>query len=301
MKTQVLANRERCFHLNLIWATGLLLLMAFFTLWGRYQLISHGCLARFIRVKSLQIVPASPIVTDSYLKKIIAGEPWIRGKEPKQQYLEALKWTMIQVNKSGEKVFCATQAKLYQNVLAAVGLPSRRIQLIRNIFDNIDTHVVVEVPIENKWILIDPTFGVTFTDSSGEPLAAQEINAYLLNGRYHEVKTVFYGANDYPVRWERYPINFLPLFNNVFVIDSYKQTWVESLPGFGIWCGPKMFYEKLPTGSDIHLKFVQELYFIFIVFIPSLIFLLALFIITTLIRREIIVLKKRRNAEILVW
>jgi hypothetical protein len=278
-------NQKSKTRLNGIGSFIILLLLIFMNLWGGYQLFSHGFWARLVRVNSLQTLPLQPITPSDFYNRQLSRELFSQLNDPQKQYLGALQWTMNRTDKiglnphndpdsllfsleNGYGAMCNDMAVIYQNSLASMGLPSRKVILMRNIFDLYDTHTTVEVKLNKKWVIMDPTFNVSFTDSRGTLLSAQEIKIFFLKGKYREINPVFYGETKYPARLGNYYLDFLPFYNNVFIADNDNPKWYSALPPFRYWFGPKIYYEKLPAESDHHLRFVQNFYFIVIVVLP---------------------------------
>ncbi|HEX3048423.1 MAG TPA: transglutaminase domain-containing protein [Bacillota bacterium] len=288
------AQGNQLFRLNLIWSLGILLALIAVELWGGYQLGSHSFWAKIIKVESLQSISVPQPNVQAYYRKRIATESWTRIKDPLLQSIEALKWTMNQVRKiatnpnsdpvlllksveNGEGGLCREMSNIYQNVLAAVGRPSRRIWLYRDIFSRYDTHDETEVWLNGQWVIMSPTFNVSYANSEGRLLSAMDIKKYLLQGKSSEVKPVFYGEVAYPARLEQYNPHFSMLFNNVFVAEKGSGLFAK-VPPFCYWFGSKLYYEKLSNESDTHFQFIQHLYFIFAIVVPVIIMIFLLYI-----------------------
>lgn len=275
------------YNLKLNWGLTVLILLIFFNLWGCYQLCVRNLWVRTIKVKSLQSLTVNRIEAQDYYQKKIINQSWARDKNPMNQYIGALQWTMNQVRKvgynsqgdnavtllksveSGGGALCGDMADLYRNVLAAIGKPSRKVWLYRDLF-GWDSHATVEVFLNDKWTLICPTFGVSFTNSEGRMLSAQDLKMALFTGKEQDIKPVFYGEVSYPARIEKYYLNYLLLCNNVFVVEK-DSNLLKQIPPFCFWFGTKLYYEKLPNEAEAQITFLQQLYFIFAVIIPGLI------------------------------
>ncbi len=264
-------------------------------LYGGYQCFSHGIRFQLIEVPSLQSLQVASVEVSGLYKDEMANLPWVKAGDKKQQYVGALQWTMNQVKKvsknsvkkdpekllksvkAGEGALCYQMSLLYLNALAAINLPARRLFLTSNLWGG-DTHSIVEVLWDSKWIVMDPTFGVYFSNKiTGDLLSAQDIKEYLFNGNYSRIQSNFIvGDVQYPARLEKYYMNFLPLYNNVFV-ENYKNdiSFLLWLPPLRYWLGSKMYYQKIAGESDKHIKFVQRIYFDFTVIVPSIILFVA--------------------------
>ena len=256
--------------------------------------------SRLIRVKSLNNIKPKQLRPLDYFKGRVSGEPWAKAGDVKTRYIGALEWVMnrsgavgpeetddpVELLKSVEVGGCSNctgMAILYQNTLAAVGLPSRTVRLQRNIRDFYDAHVTVEVLIDGKWVIMDPSFNVTFENPEGELLSAQEIKTLFFKGLHDRVKPVFHGEVKYPARLEKYYIDYLPLFNNIFVLDNQKSNSLSKIPPFRYWFGPRAYYEKIPNESVQHLDFTQKMMYFLIGLIPlAIIFIVILLIMFTI-------------------
>lgn len=124
----------------------------------------------------------------SSLQKYIAIRKWARSKakvfaadthsDDPLEILEQLE--------QGEGALCGELAKLMIGACQSLDLPARYVHLMRSPDDKWDTHVTVEVWVNHKWIVMDPTFNSYFT-IRGSPASALEINQLLL--KYSKLKT----------------------------------------------------------------------------------------------------------------
>lgn len=69
---------------------------------------------------------------------------------------------------------CGTATNAFVNLASAGGLEARRLLLLDAQGLNTN-HVVAEVRINGRWVIVDPTFHVMFTDSNGRYLTRQEL------------------------------------------------------------------------------------------------------------------------------
>jgi hypothetical protein len=171
---------------------------------------------------------------------------------------------------NGGGLTCAGMADLYRYVLGLNGIQARRITLVRNLMDSYDTHETVEVFLSGKWVIVDPTFHVSF-ERDGQLLNAQEINEALEKGTFYTITTKYYGDVKYPARVESYYMHWLPLFDNVFIVDtSSGQTLIDKLPIIRYWLGPRSYYQGsdgIPPGNFL---FQDRPYFMLVVALPGL-------------------------------
>src|SRR4051812_30860367 len=145
----------------------------------------HGLFYRFIEVPSLSsIEPPRAASPFSSFRSQLEAESWFRDSDVRTKYVGTLRWSMDQVTsvepasvstdaeallkavRSGEGALCDQMSLLYTAGLASLGLPARTVWLYRNLPSR-DTHSFVEVPLNGKWVILDPTFGVVYEDGQG--------------------------------------------------------------------------------------------------------------------------------------
>lgn len=261
--------------------------------WAVTQVLKRTPRARLRSVPSLSAVgiQAPPPVDE--IRARISQEPWTRGGDALERSLGALRWTMNAVSgvepsrltdpgailravDAGRGLLCGGMATLYRSVLATVDVPNRLITLSRNIFDETDTHVTVEALVDGRWVLLDPTFHISFRTPGGAFLSAQDVKAHLFGGRRDEVRVTFLGEVAYPARYDKYYMDLLACFNNVFVAEDGSRHRLLRLPPLVYWFGGTRYYERLPQESVSHLKFMNQYYFVSVVLLPALILIAAL-------------------------
>ncbi len=168
----------------------------------------------------------------------------------------------------GKGALCHQMASLYMQALVCAGLDGRVILGFRNIFDPYDQHTLVEARIDNRWVVMDPTFNISFADRDGVVLSAMDIKERFFEGRLDEIEVCFHGEVAYTNRWDAYYLNvFLP-YNNVFVYSPGSSSLPGRLPPFRYWFGPKLYYQCLPRESDIHLRLWRGVTFLAMVVLP---------------------------------
>lgn len=201
----------------------------------------------------------------------------------------ALRWTMNQTNKvsaegeglsaweavaaarSGAGLDCRPLAEIFQHALAAQGHRSRPLRLVRSIFQDGDSHVTTEVLLNDRWVVFDPTLGVSF-QLDGRLLSAAEIQKALFAGE--DVVPVFHGAVRYPVRLETYYIPWTALYNSLLLFEDASGWWGE-LPPLRYWFGPRYHY-LTRDGSAGPIAVVDGLYFATVVVGPLVSLLLLI-------------------------
>ena len=166
---------------------------------------------------------------------------------------------------------------LFREALSVQKIPSRRIILSRNLLDIYDSHTTVEVFFNNKWVIFDPTFNVSFS-KDGKLLSSFDIQESLFNGTINQVHPVFYGKVRYPARLDTYQISWVPLFNNVFVVEEPHKNILLRLPPLRYFYGASFHYVRYPGTSDYFLRIFNKINFIYIVIFPIFIFAISIVI-----------------------
>lgn len=258
--------------------------------YGLLILKRHGITSRIVFVDNLSKIKPSYFVEDSlYWTKLFPEKNplvLITALMNKVSKIEAgprgNTRELFEYAQKGDGLLCDAMARIYLTILNAKGFESRLIYLTRALGDIYDAHTTVEIKIDGHWAIYDPTFNVTF-EKNGEVLGAKDIHAALLDGSYGEIKPKFHGEVSYPARLDEYYMNWLPLFNNVFVRDQ-SDTLLQRLPPLRYWFGSKMYTERLPSYKYDNLRLHNTLYFFFVVVLPitiSLSFLITMWVLVT--------------------
>lgn len=269
-----------------------------------FFLKDRACLAPPKAVKSLSdIVPKMIHETDrNFIEKILSQE-WSKTDNPEEKSIKALQWLMGKINsypvhtnirknsssallglieQDKKGLICYNMAQLYSDILYAAGVQSRIVFLQRNIFDMRDTHATVEAFINGRWVIFDPTFGVSFIDAQDRLLSSQEVKSLLFNSIQNVVNTRFYGSAGFVGRVEKYYLNILVCFNNIFVYDSAKFRSIWRYTPLRFMFYGKLYYEKLPNESVAHLEFLRKIILFSTIILPVSIILLICFIFSVL-------------------
>jgi hypothetical protein len=256
----------------------LFLLLSVLDFWGIYLLRKHGEFVRLESVTDLRAVGPSPVNRQD--AKILANDfhsqnpaellEQVMGKVSKVETFPSSDIRSIyqHVNKGGGLV-CGGMSTLYFHALAVNDIKARYIALKRNIFDIYDIHTTVEVFVDGKWVIYDPTFNVSFV-KNGELVGAQDIKNSLYDGSFEQIEPVFYGDVLYPARLESYYMHWLSLYNNVFVYHP-SQSVLTKIPPFRYWFGPVYYFEADYGQRDFPYQIQDQLYFIFVGVLPIVI------------------------------
>ncbi|MDW7709333.1 MAG: transglutaminase domain-containing protein [Deferrisomatales bacterium] len=174
---------------------------------------------------------------------------------------------------SGGGLLCRGMADLYYHVLRRNGVEARRVSLVRNLFDPFATHQTVEVEVDGRWVILDPTFNVSF-EREGLLLGAQEIKEALRRDAGAGIRPIFHGEVSYPARLAGYYTHWLPLFDNVFVQDGSSRNLFVLLPPMRYWLGPVSYYQAAES-EEPHVRLLNGLYFLVVALVPLAVISLA--------------------------
>ena len=134
---------------------------------------------------------------------------------------------ILQLMRLKKGAICGNLADLYLGVLHANGFPARLVGLIKAPPLNVwDTHILVEVYVDGRWVLQDPTFNLYWTIDD-KPASAWDIRKYLQHqNRFKSSLKLVYGKHKSIVSMDNYIINVNTLFSHVIYIyttdDSSK-------------------------------------------------------------------------------
>ena len=186
---------------------------------------------------------------------------------------------------NGGGLVCGQMSGIFEHALAARGHTSRRLQLARSLFASADTHVTVEVLVDGRWVIHDPTFNVMFRKDGGL-LGAADLRESLLQGTRESIEPVFQGSVAYPARLEDYYMDWLPLYNNVLIFSEGDGSIVGSIPPLRYWRGPRWYYLRHEGQQPLWLAATgRAFYFLFVALLPIALLLLSLAVIGLLVAR----------------
>lgn len=185
---------------------------------------------------------------------------------------------------------CNGMSELFLHALRVQGYKARKLFVVKSIGDPYATHTLVEVFENNKWVIYDPTFNVSFKKDD-QLLGAVDISKSLIDGSFKQIEPVFYGEVAYPARLETYPIYWLAHFNNVlmFKYGNCSSSWlirntVQLITRY--WQGPVLYYFA-PTGKpNDYLELINWFYFFFTCILPLIILAFAGIILSLIVNRS---------------
>lgn len=139
-----------------------------------------------------------------------------------------------------------------------------------------DLHVTTELRVDDRWVVYDPTFHVTF-EKDGVQLGAVDIHRELLENGAVDVLPRFHGAVAHPTRLEGYYVHWRPLYNHVLHFSEGAETAWAPLPPFRYWWGPRWYFLEGQEGEGLwYGRLGDRVYFAVVVVLPLLLLVLAL-------------------------
>jgi hypothetical protein len=123
---------------------------------------------------------------------------------------------------------CGTATNAFLNLSRSAGLNTRRLLLLGP--DRTTKHVVAEVPIDGRWVIVDPSYRVMFRDAEGHLLTSKELQNPAVFAQATSVVPNYPPEYDYArfahVRLARLPLNGFHLRG---LLDAITPGWDESL------------------------------------------------------------------------
>lgn len=158
------------------------------------------------------------------LPQILAVRAWVRATVPRVG-VEQLGWPVDDPGRllrraPGRETLCRNLAIIQTAALRSLGYRARVVQLARDLTPGtFATHVTGEVYDSShaKWIVSDPTYNALFTDSTGTPLNAREIQSSVKKGLSARLRVERSGATTSP-DIAGSGADFWPVFQHVFIL-----------------------------------------------------------------------------------
>ncbi len=187
----------------------------------------------------------------------------------------------------GGRLTCNGMAELYLHALRLQGIKARKLFVVKNFGDPYDSHTIVEIFIDGKWRIFDPTFHVSFK-KDGELLGAQDIAQSLTDGSFLKIEPIFYGEVNCPYRLDSYYMHWLSLYNNVLFFkygqyssNSIVRSVMQLL--FHYWSGPKLYYFSQSNRSNSYFELLNVFYFLIVCIFPWMIVLIVFLLLLTIL------------------
>jgi Transglutaminase-like superfamily len=153
------------------WLTNLLLIIALLAIVASG--IWEYSVRKYLRGFSDAIVPEA----STSVNKVEAILAWMRSGPPRleldQQSMASPRDPQDTLNYRQLLEVCGSATNAFLNLTRSTGLETRRLLLLTP--ERSTMHVVAEVNLDNRWVVVDPTYRVMLHDESGNLLTRQEL------------------------------------------------------------------------------------------------------------------------------
>ena len=208
------------------WGTNLLLAVAIgaFVYSGAWEYSVRQYLKGF----SDAIVPA----TAGPERQVEAILNWMRNGPPRPVAANPTELAMrdpeTTLNYRQLLAVCGTATNAFLNLSRSAGLNSRRLLLLMP--DRTTKHVVAEVPIDGRWVVVDPSYRLMFRDSHGNLLTRKELQDPAVFAQATSVVTNYPPEYTYE-RFAHVRMSRLPFVGPAarWLLDTIAPGWEESL------------------------------------------------------------------------
>jgi len=221
----VAENRHRLFRAGW-WSTNLLLAIALGSLlysgWWEYSV------RQYLRGFSDAIVPA----TATPEEQVRAILEWMSSGPPRQVAANPAELSTrdpeTTLNYQQLLSVCGSATNAFLNLSRSAGLNTRRLLLLTP--ERKTKHVVAEVPIDGRWVIVDPSFRVMLRDAEGKLLTRKELQNPAIFAQATSVVPNYPKEYDYAhfahIRIARLPLDGFHLRS---LLDAVNPGWEESL------------------------------------------------------------------------
>ncbi len=251
------------------------------------KLIAFGQLSKDTRQSLREAIPSEIRRSASKREKYLKLVTWTRGQATKiaSEISADSPVGVLEEMRSGRGATCGSFVQLYLGAARSLGLPARFIQLMRNPpFDSGDTHVVAEVFLDGRWVVVDPTFNTYYTlgqrmasaaelkDNLLKPLAKQQpVNVvYIDNTKFEETQVDTYYVNPNTLYSHVIIRGQRPSSSGFAERVSRRIPIIRSIAGFE----PIQFAYEAPVASPF--GFLNYLHLISYIILPSIIYCLGI-------------------------
>jgi hypothetical protein len=220
------SSRRHWIFRTLWWSTNLLLSLAVLSL-----IYSGGweySIRQYLRGFSDAIVPASSLPdqqVEAILHWMSAGPPRTVAANPSELSARDPETTL---NYQQLLAVCGTATNAFLNLSRSAGLSSRRLLLLTP--ESKTKHVVAEVLIDGRWVVVDPSYRLLMHDAQGHPLTRQELQDPAMfaeaTGAVPNYPPEYNYAHFAHVRLARLPLEGLHLRG---LLDKLTPGWDELL------------------------------------------------------------------------
>jgi hypothetical protein len=157
---------------RVLWRTVNVLLVASLLFVG-YSTVWEYSVRRYLKGFSDAILP-SPATPEEKIDSILT---WIRSGAPRPAALNVDELSIRDpentLNYSQLLTICGTATNAFLNLSRSAGLASRRLLLLTP--EHTTKHVVAEVFVNGRWIIVDPTYRIILRDAQGHTLTRKDL------------------------------------------------------------------------------------------------------------------------------
>jgi hypothetical protein len=198
------------------------------------------------------------------MRQVMELVPCVASDPPTEDPL-----VLVEHAEAGGGLVCTGMASIFRAALEENGFDARIVVLARFLSDRYETHTTVEVREDGRWVVYDPTFGITF-ERDGVRLGAQEVKEAFVAGDIGSIETVYVGSSDgYPARIGDYYMNWQPLFSNV-VVRQPAPSAAAKLPIVRWWLGERRYLQAVDLHRAENVDFLNGLAFLAAVVLPAM-------------------------------
>jgi len=239
---------------RVLWRTVNALLIASLLFVG-YSTVWEYSVRRYLKGFSDAIVP-SPATPEEKIDAILT---WIRSGAPRPLASNLAELSIrdpeTTLNYRQLLAICGTATNAFLNLSRSSGLDARRLLLLTP--EHTTKHVVAEVLVNGRWIIVDPTYRIMLRDAQGRTLTRRDL----------QNPTIFAQATG------GIP-GYLPTYN----YQSFAHVRLARLPldGLGLRYFLRRVYPSWDEDFDWSLLLERESFFVF--FVSSLIFMFLFFV-----------------------
>jgi len=239
---------------RVLWRTANALLVASLLFVG-YSATWEYSVRRYLKGFSDAIVP-SPAASEEKIDAILT---WIRSGAPRPlaPNLDELgsRDPETTLNYSQLLAICGTATNAFLNLSRSAGLTARRLLLLTP--EHTAKHVVAEVLVDGRWIIVDPTYRIILRDAQGHTLTRKDLqNPAILAQATGKIP------------------GYLP----IYTYQSFAHVRLARLPlaGFGLPSFLRKIYPSWDEDFDWSLLLERESFFFFFISFLAFIFLLII-------------------------
>ena len=151
-------------------ATNILVLLAILT--ACYSAVWEFSTRRYLKGFSDAVVPTSgtPEEKIEAILRWMSSGPARRESEPDGSVRDPTET----LNYASLLKVCGSATNAFINLADSAGLPSRRLLLVGS--NRLTMHVVAEVLVDGRWIVVDPAFRAVLRDSAGQTLTRKQLS-----------------------------------------------------------------------------------------------------------------------------